>query len=150
MIRRCSLLTLFQSDKYRSVHYCPSTTPFGSTHPLLPEYQSYWYPTVHLCTSTRPALLILYSPPDTLQSTTAPVPDLLIQHIPLLLQYESYWYPAVHYYPISCAADMTKVTVPVILICSVHNCPSTSPTDTTQSAIVPVPELFIQRSQHLP
>ena len=127
---------------YDTVHYC--------------QYQSYWYPTVHLCPSTRPVILILYSPllpqyQSYWYSTVhyCPVTDLLIQHNPLLPQYESYWYPTVHYYPISSSTDMATATVPVILMCPVHNCPSTSPTDTTQSAIVPVPDLLIQRSQLL-
>ena len=121
-----------------------STSPtdtLQSTSAPVPD-QPFWYTVVHYCPST--------SPTDTLQSTTAPVPDLLIQHVPLLPQYESYWYPTVHYYPIFSPTDMTTVTVPIILICSVHNCPSTSPNDTTQSAVVPVPNLLIQHSQLLP
>ena len=110
------------------IPYSPTSAPvllvFYSL--LLPKHQSYWYPTVHYCPSPRPI--------DT--------------HIPLLPQYEFYWYHAVHNCPISSPIDMTTVPGLVILY-MIKYCSSTSFTDATQSAIVPVPAVLIQHNPYL-
>ena len=134
MIHRCSLLTQFQSDKYPSVHYCPSLTPIDTTtapvpgllipySSSLPLYQSYWYTTVHYCLSTDPT--------DTLQTTAATVPVLLIQHSPsttaqvwavllpysqLLPQYQYYWYDIVLFYLSTSPSGMMSTIAPVSVL----------------------------------
>ena len=87
---------------------------------------------MHCCPITCPA--------DTTQSTTAPVPVLLIRHSTLLFHYQDYWYDTVHCCPRTSPIDTTQYTV------SVDFSPSTCATETPQSTIAPVPVLLIRHS----
>ena len=87
---------------------------------LLQHCQPYLYITVHCWHST--------SPSDIQQSTTAPVPVLLIRHRTLLHKDQSYLY----------------------LYTKVHYWPSSSPVDTSQSTSDPVLVLLIPFSAILP
>ena len=98
---------------------------------LLQQYQSDWYPTVYYCPS--------FSPVDTQQSTTAPVPVLLIRHMSLLPQYQSYWYATVHLWPSTNLITSPSTTAPVPIL-----------TNILQSPTVPVTVLIIRHSTILP
>ena len=165
LIIHCStLLPQYQFYWYVAVHYWPSsslidtfqstsisTSPIDTTEfisatvlillkpyiLLLPQYQSYWYNTVNYCPSTSS---------DTLQSTTIPVPVLLVI-CQSLSQYQSCWYQIVYPCPSTSPSDtlqFTTASVSVLLVfyspgllgyqifwyLVVHNCPNTCPTDT--------------------
>ena len=105
-----SLSTLLpQKCIYVTVHFCPNTSLIETS--------------VHHCPSTRPI--------DTLQSTTVPVPfilihfcpstsptySLLICHSPLLAKYQSCSYPTVNYcLNISLIDTIQYTTSPVLVL----------------------------------
>ena len=116
-------------------------------NPPLPHHQSYWYPPVYFYLS------VVFSPRDTTQYTTAPVPFLhtCIRYSTFLLQHQFYWYDTVHDSPFT-----KKVRESLLILHSpwlsqylsywydtFHQYPCTSQTDTTQPTIIPVLILLI-------
>ena len=84
-----------------------------------------------------------------INSTTATVLVLLVRLSKLLPQYQSYIYDTVHYCPITSSIDLTHyttVTLLVLLILHIYECPGTSLTDLIQSSNAPVPVLLIPYS----